>query len=240
MSRQTTNAASRPVLLITGASSGIGEATARRAAEAGYDLALAARSARRLEALREEIEQGGQARVVAFSADVQQWDSQQALIEAVVETFGGLDAVFANAGRGLEGRGYAGSDPQEWQEVLLTNVLGPALTVRASLEALKKRRGHVIMTGSVAGRRVLPGSFYGATKSAVQSMAYNLREELKGSGMRVTLVEPGLVDTPFFDEPQQNALHADDIARSVIFALTQPQNVEVHDMCILPTPPVET
>lgn len=239
MSHPVTQAASRPVLLITGASSGIGEATARRAAEAGYDLALASRSARRLESLAEAIEQNSSARAVAFGCNVQQWDSQQALIEAVVETFGGLDAVFANAGRGLEGRGYGGSDPAEWQEVLLTNVLGPALTVRASLEALKRRRGHVVMTGSVAGRRIMPGSFYGATKSAVQSMAYNLREELRGSGMRVTLVAPGVVDTPFFDEPQQDALKADDIARAVVFALTQPESVEVHDMCILPTPPVQ-
>lgn len=228
-----------PTLLITGASTGIGEASARHAAQAGYNVALAARSTKRLETLAETLEQEYGVQAAAFTCNVQSWEAQEQLVASVVEHFGALDAVFANAGRGLEGRGYSGSDPEEWREVLLTNVLGPALTVRAAMAELKKSRGHVLITGSVAGRRIMPGSFYGATKSAVQSMAYNLREEVKGSGMRVTLIEPGMVDTPFFDEPQEDALTPDDIARSVIFALTQPKSVEVHDMCILPTLPIE-
>lgn len=228
-----------PTLLITGASSGIGRATALLAAERGYRLALAARSADKLESLVGEIRARHGMDAIAVACDVQQWASQQAMVARVLDEFGRLDAVFANAGRGLDGKGFAGSDPDEWREVLLTNVLGPALTLRASLEALKRQRGHAVITGSVAGRRIMPGSFYGATKSAVQSMAYNLREELRGSGVRVTLVEPGLVDTPFFDTPREHALEADDIARAVLFALSQPASVEVHDMCVLPTPPVD-
>ncbi|WP_106478425.1 SDR family oxidoreductase [Phytohalomonas tamaricis] len=228
-----------PILLITGASSGIGRATAELAAEQGYHVALAARSADKLEALAQELTERHGTKAIAVSCDVQDWGSQQAMVKQVLDEFGRLDAVFANAGRGLDGKGFAGSDPDEWREVVLTNVLGPALTLRASLEALKSSRGHVLITGSVAGRRTLPGSFYGATKSAVQSMAYNLREEVRGSGIRVTLVEPGLVDTPFFDSPRENALKAEDIARAVVFALNQPASVEVHDMCVLPTPPID-
>lgn len=117
------------------------------------------------------------------------------------------------------------------------NILGVAYTLRASLEELKRRRGYVVLTGSVAGRRTLAGSMYSATKWAVSAIGYGLREEIKGSGVRVTLLEPGMVDTPFFDDPKPDALKAEDIASAVIYALTQPPHVDVHELMVLPTPP---
>jgi NADP-dependent 3-hydroxy acid dehydrogenase YdfG len=119
------------------------------------------------------------------------------------------------------------------------NILGVAHTLRASLGEIKARRGHVLITGSVAGRRTLAGSMYSATKWAVTAIGYGLREELKGTGVRVTLLEPGMVDTPFFDEPKPDALQPEDVARGVVYALQQPDHVDLHELVILPTPPRE-
>ena len=223
------------VLLITGASSGIGAATAELAAQAGFRLVLAARDKNKLDVLAAKL--GGD--VLAVKCDVQSWESQQAMVKQALDHFGQIDVVFANAGRGSGPGGFSGADPEVWHDVVLTNVLGPALTLRASLEALKQQQGQVLITGSVAGRRSLPGSFYGITKWAMSGLAGNLREELKGSGVRVTLIEPGMVDTPFFDEAQKQALRPNDIARSVLFAIQQPAGCEIHDLCMLPTPPVD-
>src|SRR5207237_4058495 len=106
--------------------------------------------------------------------------------------------------------------------MVLTNVYGAALTIRATLEAVKGSRGHFVLTGSVAGRRALPGSLYSATKWAVTAMGESLRQELNDTGVRVTLIEPGMVDTPFFDNPVSGVLEADDVARAVMFAVSQP------------------
>jgi NADP-dependent 3-hydroxy acid dehydrogenase YdfG len=119
------------------------------------------------------------------------------------------------------------------------NILGVAYALRATLEHVKAAEGHVLITGSIAGRRVLPGSMYSATKWAVSAIGYALRDELKGSGVRVTLIEPGMVDTPFFDERKPDALRPEDVARSVTYALGQPASVDVHELVVLPTPPRE-
>ena len=92
------------------------------------------------------------------------------------------------------------------------------------------------MTGSVAGRRTLAGSMYSATKRAVSAIGYGVRAELEGTGVRVTLIEPGMVNTPFFDEPKPDALKAADVARAAVYALNQPQHVDVHEIMLLPTP----
>jgi NADP-dependent 3-hydroxy acid dehydrogenase YdfG len=114
-------------------------------------------------------------------------------------------------------------------------VYGAALTVRAVLPALKESTGHLLLTGSVAGRRALPGSLYSCTKWAVTAMGEAVRAELDGTGIRVTLVEPGMVDTPFFDNRPSGALEADDIARAVMFAVGQPPHVDVNELLIRPT-----
>ncbi|KGE79342.1 SDR family oxidoreductase [Halomonas salina] len=223
------------VLLITGASSGIGAATARAASREGYKLVLTARSRERLEPLKQEL---GPENVLSVALDVTDMAAQQAMVEQILERFGRLDAVFANAGRGGSPGGFSGADHEAWREMLLTNVYGLGLTVQATLPALRRTRGHMLLTGSAAGRTTIPGSMYGATKWAVTGLGYNLREELRGSGIRVTLIEPGMVDTPFFDEPPEHALAARDIAAAALYALGQPAHVDVNEILVRPTPPL--
>jgi NADP-dependent 3-hydroxy acid dehydrogenase YdfG len=220
------------VFLITGASSGIGEATARRAAEAGYRLVLAARSVDRLSALASEL--GGPDRALAVRCDVTSWDDQQAMVASALEAFGQLDVGFANAGFGAK-RGFLEETPEHWKAMVLTNVYGVALTIRAALPSLKESVGHLLLTGSVAGRRALPGSLYSATKWAVTAMGEAARLELNGTGVRATLIEPGMVDTPFFSDRPTGALQPDDVARAVMFAVSQPPHVDVNEILVRPT-----
>jgi NADP-dependent 3-hydroxy acid dehydrogenase YdfG len=220
------------VFLITGASSGIGAATARHAARAGFRLVLAARSVDRLQALADEL--GGEQRALAVPCDVTDFGQQQAMVAQALEAFGRLDVAYANAGFGAP-RGFLADSPEHWREMVLTNVLGAAYTIRATLAALKESAGHILLTGSVAGRRAIPGSLYSSTKWAITGMGESLRQDVDGSGIRVTVVEPGMVDTPFFDDPGEGRLEADDIARAVIFAVEQPPHVDVNEILIRPT-----
>ena len=224
------------VLLITGASTGIGAATARAAAASGYRLALAARSADKLEALADEL---GDERAIALPCDVTDYPAQEAMVAETLRRLGRLDAVFANAGLGGEPGGFAGAPPESWRKMVDVNVLGVAYTLRAALAELEKTRGHVLITGSIAGRRTLAGSMYSATKWAVTAIGYGLREELRGTGVRVTLIEPGIVDTPFFDDPKPEGLRPEDVARAVVFALEQPPTAELHELVVMPTPPLD-
>jgi NADP-dependent 3-hydroxy acid dehydrogenase YdfG len=223
---------SDPVFLITGASSGIGAATARAAADAGYRLALAARSVDKLRALAAEL--GGEERALAIGCDVTEWADQEAMVAQVLDRFGQLDVAFANAGFGAK-RGFLSETPEFWRSMVLTNVYGAALTIRATVEALTASKGHLLLTGSVAGRRALPGSLYSATKWAVTAMGEGARQELNGSGVRVTLIEPGAVDTPFFENQPKTALVADDVARAVMYAVSQPPSVDVNEILIRAT-----
>lgn len=220
------------VFLITGASSGIGEATARRAAEAGYRLVLAARREDKLRKLAEEL--GGAEQAIAVRCDVTEWSDQERMVTAALEAFGRIDVSFANAGFGAS-RGFLSETPEYWKSMVLTNVYGAALTLRATLPALKESRGHLLLTSSVAGRRALPGSLYSATKWAVTAMGEAARQELNGTGVRVTLIEPGMVDTPFFEKQPKGALGSDDIARAVMFAVSQPPHVDVNEILVRPT-----
>jgi NADP-dependent 3-hydroxy acid dehydrogenase YdfG len=220
------------VFLITGASSGIGAATARHAEAAGYRLVLAARSTGRLAELANEL--GGPERALAVKCDVTEWEQQQAVVDEALDRFGRLDVAFANAGFGAA-RGFLSESPEHWRSMVLTNVYGAALTIRATLPALTEARGHLLLTGSVAGRRALPGSLYSATKWAVTAMGEGARQELDGTGVRVTLIEPGMVDTPFFENRPQDALTADDVARAVMFAVSQPPHVDVNEILVRPT-----
>jgi NADP-dependent 3-hydroxy acid dehydrogenase YdfG len=226
-----------PVLLITGASSGIGAATARMAADR-YRLVLAARREDELVELAREL--GGAERALAVRCDVTEWDQVEALAAAALERFGRIDAVFANAGFGAK-RGFLEESPEHWRSMVLANVLGPALTIRATLPHLLERgTGHYVVTSSVAGRTYLPGSLYSATKWAATAIGHNLRAELRemqdNDAIRVTLIEPGMVDTPFFDNsPGERALRDEDIARAVLYALEQPASVDISEILIRPT-----
>jgi NADP-dependent 3-hydroxy acid dehydrogenase YdfG len=221
-------------MLITGASTGIGAATARHAVEAGWKVVLAARSEDKLATLVGEL---GQENALARRCDVTGFGDQEALVAASVERFGRVDAAFANAGFGAA-RGFLKEDPESWRSMVLTNVLGVAYTIRAVMPHFKERgSGHFLLTSSVAGRRSLPGSLYSATKWAVTGMGESLRQELRQEEgqIRVTLVEPGMVDTPFFDNRPTAALEADDIARIVMFVLSQPAHVDINEVLVRPT-----
>jgi NADP-dependent 3-hydroxy acid dehydrogenase YdfG len=220
------------VLLITGASTGIGAETARQAVAAGWRVALGARSADKLGQLAEEL--GGD-NALAHACDVTEWDDQEAFVAATLERFGRLDAVFANAGFGAK-RGFLEESPEQWRSMVLTNVLGVAYSIRAALPHFKEQNaGHFLLTSSVAGRRALPGSLYSSTKWAVTGMGEALRQEIADTPIKVTLIEPGMVDTPFFDSPVgDGALTAPDIARAVLYALDEPAHVDVNEILIRP------
>ena len=227
-----------PVLIITGASSGIGAETARQAVAAGYRVVLSARSEDKLESLAGEL--GGSDKAIAVRCDVSEWEDCENLVKVAVDTFGGFHGVFANAGFGAT-RGFLQESPEQWRSMILTNVLGVAYTIRATLpHLLEADRGHYVITSSVAGRRVLPGSLYSASKWSVTAIGEALRQELRqmheNHKIRVTLIEPGMVDTPFFDNRPgpDHALHDDDIARAVMFALEQLGRVDVNEILIRP------
>jgi NADP-dependent 3-hydroxy acid dehydrogenase YdfG len=224
------------VVLITGASTGIGEATARRAVAGGDRVVLAARRKPALDALAGEL---GADNALAVACDVTEWDQVEALAAAALDRFGRIDVVFANAGFGAT-RGFLNETPEHWRAMVLTNVLGVAHTIRATLaHMLERGTGHYVLTSSIAGRRSLPGSLYSATKWAVTGIGQSLRGELRemhgNAHIRVTLVEPGAVETPFFDNRGEGRLEAGDVAGAVIWALDQPEHVDVGEVLILPT-----
>jgi NADP-dependent 3-hydroxy acid dehydrogenase YdfG len=224
------------VVLITGASSGIGAATARRAVAAGDRVVLAARRRQELDALVAEL---GADHALAVTCDVTEWDQVTATVDAALERFGRVDVVFANAGFGAT-RGFTQATVEHWRAMVLTNVLGVALTIRATLPHLLERgTGHYVLTSSIAGRRSLPGSLYSATKFAVTGIGQGLRGELRemhgNTAIRMTLIEPGGVETPFFEQPAEGRLEPEDVAGAVMWALDQPAHVDVSEVLILPT-----
>jgi NADP-dependent 3-hydroxy acid dehydrogenase YdfG len=155
-------------------------------------------------------------------------------VRTAIDRFGGLDVFFANAGFGAK-RGFLEEAVEHWKAMIDTNVLGAALSIRAALSQFRAQgKGHMLLTSSVAGRRTMPGSLYSATKHAVTAMGESLRAEVADSDIKVTLIEPGMVDTPFFDQKPDAALESDDIARAVMFALTQPGHVDVNEILIRP------
>jgi NADP-dependent 3-hydroxy acid dehydrogenase YdfG len=227
-----TSAPSERVFLITGASTGIGAATARHAVADGYRVVLAARSRERLDALAAEL--GGPEHALAVSCDVSEWEDQQRMVSETLDAFGRIDVSFANAGFG-GARGFLNDTVEHWREMVLTNVYGAALTLRATIPALKESKGHLLLTSSVAGRRVIPGSMYSCTKHAVTAMGEAVRQDLHGTGVRVTTIEPGMTDTPFFENRPSDPLEADDIARAVMYAVSQPPHVNVNEVLVRPT-----
>jgi NADP-dependent 3-hydroxy acid dehydrogenase YdfG len=219
------------VLLITGASTGIGAETARQAVARGWRVALGARSEDKLTELAGEL---GEDSALPVRCDVTEWDDQERFVAATLERFGQIDAVFANAGFGAK-RGFLEETPEQWRSMVLTNVLGCAYSIRAALPHFKEQgAGHFLLTSSVAGRRALPGSLYSSTKWAVTGMGEALRQEVSDTPIKVTLIEPGMVATPFFDDPVSGVLKAEDIARAVMYALDEPAHVDVNEILIRP------
>ncbi|MFB7510462.1 SDR family oxidoreductase, partial [Streptomyces broussonetiae] len=175
--------------------------------------------------------------LLTIAGDTAEYDQVRAAVESTVKEFGRLDAVVANAGTATHDT-VAEGDPAGWTEMVLTNVLGPALLVRASVEALKETRGRIVLVGSVAGFVNTPGNLYGATKWAVTGLAENTRRQVTEFGIGVTLVAPGRVETPFWDGngslPPGRLLSADQMADSVLWAIRQPAGVDVNTVVVRP------
>ena len=208
---------------------GIGAATARLAAEAGYRLVLGARSEDKLDALTERARRDRRRmRRHPLPATSRRWSS------GALDEYGRIDVVFANAGVGLRA-GFEAGDPEAAKQMVLTNVFGIYATIRATADALRATKGHLVITSSIAGRRALKGSLYSATKFAVTGMAEAARQDFNGTGVRTTLISPGMVETPGFSHDLEETLTAEDIARAVLFAVAQPPHMDVNEILIRPT-----
>jgi len=219
------------VLLITGASSGIGEATAKEAVKQGYKVVATARSEDKLQALANDL---GAEHVLPIAADVTDYQQLERVVQQTVDQFGQLDAVFANAGKGLNAAGTENGDPNEWREMIDLNINALLYTAKLTLPHLKKPTGHFIMTGSAAGRTAIKGSVYGASKWFVHGFAQNLAEEMREWSGRCTVIAPGMVNTPFFDEPKPDKLDPQDVADAVLHALNaHPRNC-VREVFLMP------
>ena len=232
-------------VLVTGASSGIGEATALALSAAGADLAVGARRADRLATLADKAP----GEVLPLNLDVTDQQSVQAAVAATVEHFGGLDVLVNNAGVMLSGP-IAGADTTEWTRMVETNLLGSMYAVHAALPHLLKSKGTVLQVSSTSGRIASAGgAVYTATKFGVNAFSEALRQEVTAQGVRVVIVEPGFVSTELADHisdpatraaAQQMAasmrtLQPEDIANAVVYALTQPEHVAVNEILIRPT-----
>lgn len=217
-------------LFITGASSGIGAATARAASAAGWRVGLFARSEDRLADLAAEIGDS----VTTLPGDVASLDEITRAIDDFAGSTGALDAVFANAGKGLETPGTEAGDPDEWRSMIDVNIMGVLYTARAALPHLRRTGGHLVITGSAAGRRHISGSIYGASKWFIHGYAGNMAEEMREWGGRCTVIAPGMVDTPFFDTPKPDKLHAEDVAAAVMHALEAPARVGPREIFLMP------
>lgn len=232
-------------VLVTGASSGIGEATALALSAAGADLAVGARRADRLATLADKAP----GEVLPLNLDVTDQQSVQAAAAATVEHFGGLDVLVNNAGVMLSGP-IAGADTTEWTRMVETNLLGSMYAVHAALPHLLKSKGTVLQVSSTSGRIASAGgAVYAATKFGVNAFSEALRQEVTAQGVRVVIVEPGFVSTELADHisdpatraaAQQMAasmrtLQPEDIANAVVYALTQPEHVAVNEILIRPT-----
>ncbi|GAA1292163.1 oxidoreductase [Planotetraspora silvatica] len=226
-----------PVALITGGGSGIGAATARQLLDRGYRVTVTGRGEERLREFARELDEP--ADLLTLAGDAADFEAVQAAVESTLQRFGQLNVVVANAGFASFDNVDDG-DPAVWRDMVLTNVLGPALLIRAALSALKQTRGRIVLVGSVAGVVYSPGNIYGATKWAVIGLAENTRRMVTGDGVGVTLVNPGATETNFFDAaggaPDRAMLTSEQLAASIVWAITQPSGVDVNTMTIRPIP----
>jgi len=236
------------VVVITGASSGLGEAAARHLSSLGATVVLGARRADRIQALANElIARGGQAFAVA--TDVTQYDQVQRLVDIAVQTYGRIDVIINNAGL-MPQSPLDRRKVEDWNRTIDVNIKGVLYGIGAVLPHMQKQRfGHIINVSSVAGHKVRAGgAVYAATKHAVRVISEGLREEVKPYDIRTTVISPGAVDTELTDsitEPDvaenmkkfyaQVALPADSFARAVAFAISQPAEVDINEILYRPT-----
>lgn len=217
-------------LLITGASSGIGAATARAASGAGWNVALLARSQDKLDKITAQIGDGA----LAIPCDVTDKDTFKQAIDKAADHFGALDAVFANAGKGTDRPGIENGDPDDWHDMIHLNILAALHAAHFAIPHLKRTKGHFVVTGSKAGRDNMKGSVYSATKWFVHGFGENLAEEMREWGGRATIIAPGMVDTAFFDEAKPTKIQPEDVAAAVVYAISQPETVAVREVYLMP------
>lgn len=221
------------VILITGASSGIGEICARYAVKAGHKVALAARRRDKLDALVEEL---GADNALALTCDVTSAEDQERMVADAVAHFGRLDVVFANAGIGASQRGTEAGDPEAFRQLIDINCLGVTYTAKYAMPHLRASGGHLVLVGSLAAQGTVWGSVYSATKWFIRGYADNLGAELGDAGGRVTCLHPGMTDTPFFDNAKPQALRPEDIAKAFMYVIEQPDYVWIPHLPIYPRP----
>ncbi|MFJ9826267.1 SDR family NAD(P)-dependent oxidoreductase [Streptomyces sp. NPDC101160] len=236
------------VALVTGASSGIGEATARMLAAEGAAVAVAARRVERLRALADELAAAG-AKVHVVELDVTDAAAAEEAVRSTVEALGGLDVLVNNAGLMLLGP-IEGADLTDWTRMIDTNLLGVLYMTRAALPHLLESKGVIVQMSSIAGRTVVRNAgVYQATKFAVNAFSETLRQEVTERGVRVVLVEPGTVETELrshithaatkaaFEEKvgRIRTLSAADVAEAVRYAVTAPPHATVQEILVRPT-----
>jgi NADP-dependent 3-hydroxy acid dehydrogenase YdfG len=239
------------VAIITGASSGIGEAIARLLAREGARVTLAARRRERIEALARTLEDEEGARVLAHPTDVAEPGQVEAMVKATLDAFGQVDILVNNAGI-MPISPLAEARVDDWSRMVDVNVKGVLFAVGAVLPGMVERGGgHVVNIGSLAGRRPFPGgTIYAATKFAVRALTAGMQLELSAAhGIRVTDVQPGVVETELMDHipsegirqgfadgwRNRRKLDPEDVARAVLFALSSPDRVNVNEILIRPT-----
>ena len=235
------------IVVITGASSGLGEATARHLSELGAVVVLGARRIDRIRALAQELA-GSEGKAIAVQTDVTQSEQVKKLVEAAVEKYGRIDVMINNAGlmphSPLERLKIA-----DWDRMIDVNIKGVLYGIAAALPYMQQQKsGHFINVSSVAGHKVRPGSaVYAATKHAVLALSEGLRQEVKPYNIRTTVISPGAIATDLPDsitEPDiadsvrkiyEIAVPADSFARAVAFAMGQPDNIDVNEILFRPT-----
>lgn len=235
------------VALVTGASSGIGAATALALAEEGASVAIAARRLARLDTLADRIRAMG-GNVLPIETDVTDEAQVGNMVERAVETFGRLDLLLAIAGVGVAAP-FHNTTTAEYREMVDVNILGTLYPIHAALPYMRKQgRGHIVMLSSGTGRYIHPSVVYSGTKHAVSAIAESLRREIGKAGIRVTVVEPGAVRTGFVAQMRPDVqaavkerlgdmeqLESEDIASAILYAVTQPQRVNVNILTLYPT-----
>ena len=235
------------VVVITGASSGLGEATARLLSAQGAILVLGARRLDRLQALADELTAKG-VQALAVQTDVTRVDQVQQLVNTAVTHFGRIDVLLNNAGL-MPSSPLERLKPDDWDRMIDVNIKGVLYGIAAALPHMQcQKSGHVINVASVAGHKVRAGgAVYAATKHAVRVISEGLRQEVKPFNIRTTIISPGAVSTELVDsltEPDiaagirafyEIAIPADAFARSVVFAMSQPEDVDINEIVFRPT-----
>lgn len=235
------------VALVTGASSGIGEATALALAAEGARVAIAARRRQRLNDVAERIRQGG-GEVLAIETDVTDEAQAMAMVQSVLQDCGRLDMLVNVAGVGVAAP-FQNTTTMEYRQMVDVNILGTLYSIHAALPAMKRQgSGHIVMVSSGTGRYIHASTVYSGTKHAVSAMAESLRREIGKDWIRVTSIEPGAVKTEFISHMREDVrqavearlgdmeqLESADVAAAILFAVTQPRRVNVNILTLYPT-----